>query len=174
MKLVEGTVSAMLSCNNLSYRWMKVYYHLKDQILKTYGAFCDLTHQQWYDMTDDYYRDDNGNMVDMSEPYAVHNHILERWLLGSVFFHIPTDEFYYINYNMGVSKKSEHYSEMSERCFGTMVGKKKKSYDRADQEKAWKSLKWLMRQYGHLIEPERMERRNKVNPDIGVPLELPF
>ncbi len=143
MTIKEGTVEAIIACGNLDYRWRNAFYCIKDNILREQGQFVGLDHQQWWDKDTPLGSDDEETL----EEYAVHNHILMRYLIGSVFFHIPTDEFYYRNYNMNATKKSAHYDEMIELCTVDIQGKKKRLYDRESQETAWRALKWLIREY---------------------------
>lgn len=153
--LVSGTVDALISCNDLNYRWERAFYAIKDVIIRRYGIFVGLDRQWWYDEDHTYCEMTGEDEHSQCDAYAIHVHILMRYLVGSVFFHIPTDEFYYHNYNMRVTKQSNHFDEMIPFCADWKNGKKQYCLDSQKQSAAFKSLKWLIRTYGSMLIKEQ-------------------
>lgn len=121
--------------------WKKLYYAIKDELLKRYAQFDGYDQQVWTDPS-----------WFSKEDYASHSHILERWKIGDAVFHKPTDEFEYFNYEWQVGKTSKNYYELVKTCKNKIDGRKPCSLDLEDRARAFQALKRLIKIYRSQME----------------------
>lgn len=143
-------VDDLIACGRIAKYWKyrKLFYALKDCILKNYGQFDGYDLQIW---TRDGWD---------GETESQHCHILKRYLLNDHLFHEPTDEFKYFNFYYQTEKISPNYSELVQKIKQTIIGTKDYSLD---TQATWPALKRLVRQYGHLL-------RSQTPPQMELPL----
>jgi hypothetical protein len=130
----------------LPYGYSKLFFAIKDAILKAYGTPDGLDQQHWDDM--DFYDQDSESV------HAEHWHLLARYWLRGHLFHRPTNEFYYFNYAYQIEKVSIQYFALQAAVKNTIHGKKKKACDREARAEAWRALKRLVKRHGCLLRPE--------------------
>lgn len=151
----------LLLCNEVAsgmyWRHKKLFYAVKDAIVKTFGTSDGYDLQYWYD--EDFY--------EPGETHACHKHILERWLLMGRTLHRPTNEFHYVQYERwGVVRRSENFSDLYPLCKNKLKGRKLHSlpYDQELRERrrrdAWESLKYLVRRFGFMLKLPPVEIRS--------------
>ena len=132
------------------YPFNKLWYALKDVVLEKYGLFYGYVEQSWEDAPDEFWNSEG----------AVHRHILKEYWLSNgnvyggdefIIVHVPTNEYYYWNFDYPNDRKSDKYDELRLQVKKDMKGKKKYSYNQEDREIAWKALKRLVGKFGYLL-----------------------
>lgn len=127
------------------WAWGKLFYALKDAILKVYGQDDGYDLQVWYDSLSYWIGDE-----DMGEG-AVHRHILSRHILLGHIFHKPTPEFSYFNFDYQNGKESVGYKYFVLIVKGTIEGKRQFDYSHEARTVGWSALKRLVRRHGCLV-----------------------
>lgn len=139
-------VDQLIACGAVASRtwpWRKLFYALKDRILKIYGSF-DGYDLQIFVKPGFYDFDPN---CDGTE----HCHILARYELNGHIFHIPTDEFSYFNFDTQSHRQSNNYAALKPYCQNIIEGRKTYLASRQDTTVAWIALKALVREHGRLL-----------------------
>lgn len=131
----------LVLCNRTLHN--KEFYRIKNAILHLFGIEAGFDLQVWKD--DEYDREGDPTGYD----YAVHKHVLRRYLLGGHIFHEPTAEFYYSNVN-GIVKSSPDFEAFEALCFGTIKGRKSDSTP-ANRDDAFDALRRLYGKFGLFV-----------------------
>jgi len=155
-----GDLEALTTANRLCDRWWKwgpLFYRLKTRLLHEYGEVDGYDLQQWGDYNREYCNCAWGTEPENcncggTEEYATHYHILRRWKIGDVVFHIPTSEWAYWNMSYGF-KKSDNYEALRAQVGNDIEGRKKSITSRSSPER-WRALKHLVRRYGWMLKAE--------------------
>lgn len=128
----------------------KLYYSLKTRVLQRYGMFYGYCLQKWFDS--DWY--------DGEKNYAEHRHILEIYYLStgdgryiSKYFHIPTDQFSYYNFEYENGKTSSRFEGLLKQCRPEfeMLGKKEYVYGEEERQAALESFYRLFGKFSFLF-----------------------
>jgi len=128
------------------WRWSRVYYAVKDAILIKYGSFDGYDLQRWLDKG--YFECNCTNKIDT---LAEHLHILKRYKLLDTYFHIPTSEYSYFNFEYQNGKRSENFYEYFKQVNGWLNGKKEYDMSIEGQAKAFRALKALLRKHIEIV-----------------------
>jgi hypothetical protein len=143
----EQDITDMITCGQMGriWHWRKVYYALKNRMLLLYAVPDGWDLQVWYD---DAWLGGYGDMQD-DEPWACHQHILERYMLNGHLFHKPTDEFSYWN-QYSATKQSVNFEHLKLNCKYKIEGKKKGIYTVV----GFQALKRLLRRHPYALRGE--------------------
>jgi len=150
LQCTELDVAHMVNCNTVTRGWRhrKLFYALKSRIVAAFAVPDGYDLQRWYDEHDEY----------ESQHYAVHEHILARYVLCGHVFHKPIDEFYYEQFDYpNVVKRSPDFGLYSTK--GVIEGKKRFVFDREAEAMAWWSLKRLVRKFAPLLYADQQAER---------------
>lgn len=146
--LTQEDIKDMRICGKAGkslYPFHKVWFSLKDQLLKKYGFEDGYDLQIWYDEEYRYWGEDTKDIV------AEHCHILKRYIVDEKYvFHMPTNEFSYFDFISQFEKSSSKYSKYAKLCRNKIEGKRPHS-SLEEEKEGWKSLKRLVRKYGYLV-----------------------
>ena len=161
--LTNEDIQDMRLCGKVGkslYPFHKVWYCLKERLLELYGYQDGYDLQIWYDKGYSEYGDDP------EETLAEHCHILKRYTIQIDewihVFHIPTNEFFYFDFETQYEKSSENYDKYYNIYKNKMIGKRERVIAKDVRLDGWKSLKKLIRKYRYLIRYPYLSTINKV------------
>jgi hypothetical protein len=141
-------VNDLIACGEVGrylFMWSKLFYAIKDRLLLLYAVNDGVDLQIWKD-ADGY--------SEFEEWHAEHRHVLARYLLLGHLFHIPTDEFYYFNFEYQAEKHSPGFFDAVCDYKQLIDGKKKYKSSKEAREESWRALKRLIRRHGYLLKED--------------------